>query len=93
MENAQQAPGLLYGRQAVVTKHAIVQRINRKLKPDWKQLKKTRGRYLRAERGDYYVLNIYRNVIVTNECADPETLGRKLGVIADWETVVDGGGA
>ncbi len=33
----------LWGRQATVTKQAVVQRINRKLRPDWKQNKDTRS--------------------------------------------------
>ncbi len=78
----------LPGRTATVTLGAVVKRINRKLKPDWKQLKKTRGYWMRVNLGDYYVLDTYNNNILTNVYADPETLGRELGVIANWETVV-----
>ncbi len=43
---------------------------------------------MRVNLGDYYVLDTYNNNILTNVYADPETLGRELGVIANWETVV-----
>jgi hypothetical protein len=39
--------------------------------------------------GRHYMLNINRNWVVAQNC-DTEALGRKLGVLAEWERL-DGG--
>lgn len=77
-------------RQKVpVSVRAAIQRINRKLKPDMEQLKVTRGgEMLRLDLGDYYIINFNRNWIA-HKHVDPEKLGRELGVLAPWETMVD----
>jgi hypothetical protein len=47
-----------------VTTRAVIQRINRKLKPDLEMLKVTRGNRWRREVGDYYVIDFNRNWII-----------------------------
>jgi hypothetical protein len=79
------------GRAKVpVSERALIQRINRKLGPEGKMLKVARSR---AESfvGRHYILDIKRSWIVAQHC-DPEALGRKLGVLAEWEGV-NGNGA
>jgi hypothetical protein len=70
-----------------VSLRAVIGRINRKLKPEYLQLKVTRGARARQEFGDFYVLNVYENRIMQNMLWDPEALGRELGVLAEWESV------
>ena len=70
-----------------VTMRSVIQRINRRLKPDREQLKTTRGERLRMEVGDYYVINYAKNFIAYKD-VDPEQLGRELGVLKEWEQVV-----
>jgi hypothetical protein len=70
-----------------VSMRAIIQRINRKLKPDDEALKIARGEALRQQVGDYYRLNFRINGI-TGMDVDPEALARELGVLHDWEQVI-----
>ena len=63
-----------------VSARAILQRINRKLKPDWKQLKTGRGLLLERTVGRYYVIDIRRNC-VTQQYVDVEDLARELKVL------------
>jgi len=67
-----------------VSARAILQRINRKLKPDWKQLKTGRGLLLERTVGRYYVIDIRRNC-VTQQYVDVEDLARELKVLQSWE--------
>jgi hypothetical protein len=69
-----------------VTMRALLQRINRRLAGKGELLKKTRGAGAREEVGDYYVIDVNRNVLMLKH-VDPETLGRKLGVLQSWESV------
>ena len=55
---------------------------------DLEQLKATRGERWRQEQGDYYIID-YRKNWLTHKHIDPETLARELGVLRDWETIVD----
>jgi hypothetical protein len=71
-----------------VTVRSVIQRINRRLKPDLEMLKITRGWRLRQEVGDYYVIDFRRNWI-THKHVDPEQMGRDLGVLHAWEQVVE----
>lgn len=70
-------------KRVPVTMRALIQRINR-VKDTWDVLKKRRGEAGRADLGDYYVIDVNRNAIV-NTHVDPEQLGRKLGVLREWE--------
>jgi hypothetical protein len=71
-----------------VTTRAVIARINRALKPDDQMLKITRGARAQVDLGRYYVLNYMRNLIVKHH-VDPETVARKLGVLKDYEEVID----
>ena len=72
-----------------VTMRALLQRINRALAQDDEVLKKTRGARAVQELGDYYVLDFNRNALVEKD-VDPEELGRELGILEDYERVVQG---
>lgn len=74
-----------------VTTRAVVQRINRKLAGEGRlgrKLKATRGGRWRSTVGDFYVLDIDRNLVVEQH-VNPEALARKLGVLEPWEQVHD----
>jgi len=71
-----------------VSTHALIQRINRKLKEDNEQLKTTRGWRAKLDLGTYYIQDFNRNWIVHHH-VDPETVGRELGVLESWETVTE----
>ena len=64
-----------------VTMRAVIQRVNRKLKPDLEALKTTRGdgRML-LDVGRYYIID-YRMNAITHHRVDPEALARELGVL------------
>lgn len=47
-----------------VTLKALIKRINRQLAHESQRLKITRGGQARANLGDYYVLDLHRNVVV-----------------------------
>ena len=76
---------------------ALIQRINRKLAADGKQLKATRGESARRNFGDYYVLSGRNHVVVYPIVAGRserhltlEEYGRDLGVLQPWETLAEG---
>jgi hypothetical protein len=69
-----------------ITMEALVKRINRKLAHKREQLKKTRGADAWNDVGDYFVLDVERNLIVVTHL-NPENLGRELGVLKRTETV------
>jgi hypothetical protein len=72
-----------------VSARAILQRINRKLKPDWKQLNTGRGWLLERTVGRYYVIDIRRNC-VTQQYVDVEDPARELKVLQSWEQLESG---
>ena len=69
-----------------ITQSALIQRINRKLKPEWEQLKTARGQYDKPSLGRHYILDFNCNSIERTH-VNPEKLGRELGVIQPWEEV------
>lgn len=69
-----------------VSLRALVQRLNRKLAQTEDVLKKARGRSMRAEFGDYYVLNRRTNT-VTQWHVDPVDLAHQVEALAAWEYV------
>jgi hypothetical protein len=73
-------------QKASVTTRSVIQRINRKLKPNLEMLKTARGRLMRSNFGDHYVIDFRRNLI-TQRHIDPEEMGRALGVLHEWEKV------
>src|SRR5262249_26929673 len=71
-----------------VSLRALIQRINRKLKPQDEMLKTLRGERCRNELGNYYIVDFNRNCIL-HKWIDPEALGRDLGVLHPWERLED----
>lgn len=67
-----------------VSMRALMQRINRKLRPD-EQLRRGRGEH-RGNVGEFYIID-YRINAIQQPDVDPEVLGRKLGVLKNWEEV------
>lgn len=65
--------------KAIITTRALTQRINRMLIHDKKQLRKDRST------NDWIIIDLELNAVVKG--ANPEKLGRDLGVIKAWETV------
>ncbi len=75
-----------------VSRRALEQRINRKLAPDGEVLRRKRSDWCRYGRGwnakgDYYLLDLNTNFLV-DEGFDLEDLGRELGVLQAYETLV-----
>jgi hypothetical protein len=71
--------------RAPVSLRAVIQRINRKLRPD-KTLKASRGEPARLDVGAFYVVDHRTNAIQQRD-VDLEALARELGVLKPWEEV------
>ena len=71
-------------KSTTVTTRALIARINRKLKPDFEVLRKARGASAEADVGEYFVVDLRFNAIVDKH-VDPESYGRELGVLKDFE--------
>jgi hypothetical protein len=71
-------------QKAPVSMRAIIQRINRKLTADGEMLRAARGERAQLDLGDYFVVDLSRNAVVTPH-ASPVALARKLGVLKPWE--------
>jgi hypothetical protein len=71
-----------------ITMGALIQRINRVLKHRDEQLKVARGARVLQEFGDFWILDVNRNMVVDKH-VDPEELGRELGVLQPYETVAE----
>ena len=69
-----------------VTVRALTQRINRHLMKQEEVLKKARARAIRAEFGEYYVVN-WRSNLVQQWHVDPVALAQELGLLHAWETI------
>jgi hypothetical protein len=65
-----------------------MQRINRKLKPDYEQLRTARSEGVERDVGHYFIVDCFHNAITTQH-VDLEKLGRKLGVLQKWEELAD----
>ena len=76
------------GRKIQVTTRALIQRINRKLKPGQEQLRISRSERAERDVGRYYVVD-YRQNLVIRDNVDIEKLGRELDVLKAYEEVVD----
>jgi hypothetical protein len=75
-------------RKVPVTMRALLQRINRALKKEREQLKRTRGGMQAfLDLGDFWIHDWNGNAVARSH-VDPEELGRKLGVLHEWEQVV-----
>lgn len=56
----------------------LIRRINRVLMKDGQKLRKSRGEGQKTELGDYYVIDGYRNTLVTSRIYDLEKYAEKL---------------
>jgi hypothetical protein len=65
-----------------ISKQALVQRVNRKLSQEHKQLRAYRGK----ESGGFFVIDLDKHVVVFKK-VDVEAFARKLGVLKEWELV------
>lgn len=74
------------GEKVQVSERALMQRINRVLAKDGERLHKRRGAGHHQDTGDFYIIDIRRNFLAQKD-VDIETLGRKKGVLADWEAL------
>jgi hypothetical protein len=71
-----------------VTKHALVQRINRALKKDGEKLQAARGMQAFLDLGDFYTIDVSRNFILEKN-VDLEKMGRRLGVLKPFERLAE----
>ena len=69
-----------------VTERSVVARVNRRLASDGEQLKPARSERLRAQVGDWYVLDVKLNGISRKD-VNLEAIARACGALQDWETV------
>jgi len=70
-----------------VTERALIQRINRKLRKDAEIMKVARGARAESNLGRYYTIDLHRNYLL-HDHLDLETVGRELGVLAEFEHMV-----
>ena len=75
-------------KQVPVTPRAAIQRINRLLAKEQQVLKVTRGQRAILDLGRYYVLDQRRNLALETNVSI-ESMARALGVLKDYETVVE----
>ena len=73
-----------------ITMRALTQRINRALLKQDERLYKSRGMQMYLDVGDFYVVDLRGNWVAGKD-VDPEELGRELGVLKEYERVVDEG--
>ena len=67
----------------------LMQRINRKLRLDGKQLQTARSPRAVASVGRYFI-NDFRRGVIVEQRVDPEALARELGLLAAWERIENG---
>jgi hypothetical protein len=73
-----------------VTRRAVVQRINRRLKGQYKRLRAChRGSQSWDALGDYYVVDTYRNLVVDTG-VNMAKLADKIGALQPFEQLADG---
>ena len=71
-----------------VSERAIIQRINRKLKPKDAKLKKLRSKKAWSNLGDYYIVHKKQNFVL-DTFIRLESYARELEVLADWEELAE----
>lgn len=72
----------------IISKRALLQRINRKLAKDGEVMRAARSELSRQVVGDFYVVDTAINGVVEKD-VDPAVKARELGVLAAYESVVD----
>jgi hypothetical protein len=72
-----------------ITRLALIQRLDRNLMQDLRQLRKSRSPHTRISLGDYHIPDVYRNFIVKPHTTDDrmEEIARQLGILQKWEKV------
>lgn len=71
--------------KVAISERALIQRLNRTLAKDGEKLRKRRGDGYH-DTGDFYIIDVEKNCVAYMD-VDIEQLGRKLGVLAKWETL------
>ncbi len=74
------------GQRTVISKRALVQRINRKLILDDQQIRAVRGGNLELGVGKYFIVDVRRNLIIRTHI-DLDELGREIGVLQPSEVI------
>jgi len=70
-----------------LSQRAVIQRINRKLAKQDQKLNTSRMKSAGIhDMGRYYIVDTYRNAVVDSQI-NLETMGRKLGAIAEYEEI------
>ena len=75
---------------AAISYRALVQRINRALRTDFRVLRKSRSWRERSNLGAFHIVDTYRNVVVALN-VNPEVLALDLGVMRPSERIIDDG--
>jgi hypothetical protein len=75
-------------RTIPITRRALVARLNRKLKADDQMIKFPRSERVKLDLGDAYVWDWRRNLALET-FVDVEDMARELGVLHEWERLVD----
>jgi len=77
-----------------VSERALIARINRRLRKDGEELRKTRSFRARLDLGYYYIIDISRSFVVEKGFypCDLVDMARELGVLKPYEVVVDNEG-
>jgi len=70
-----------------VTQRALMQRLNRALRPRDEMVRQARGDRARQDLGDFYVVDAHRNVVV-RQGIDLEAFAREMGVLKGYERLV-----
>jgi hypothetical protein len=71
-----------------ISLRALTQRINRRLAENDQVMKAARGERIQKAVGDFYIIDTKVNAVHAHRI-DPETFGRKLGVLKEWEVLAD----
>ncbi len=74
--------------KVVVSKSALLQRINRKLRKQNEVLKVAKGDRLKQDLGDFYIVDFHMNAVVGMRC-DPVALAEELGVLKPFEVAAE----
>jgi hypothetical protein len=70
-----------------VTERSVVARVNRWLQANGEQLKPARSERVRAQVGDWFILDVKLNGVV-REDVSLEVIARELGALRDWEVML-----
>ena len=71
-------------KKVPVSQRALIQRINRKLRPNHEQVQTARGGRALQNLARYYRINVWRNVVIQSDL-DLEGFARELEAMAEWE--------